>query len=139
MMNYWYLIGSLRNPEVPVAAKQLREAGLAIFDDWYAAGEYADDSWRDYEQARGRTYIQALDGLAAEHVFQFDLKHLRECRGGILVLPAGKSGCLELGYLLGQGKPGYILLDTPERWDVMFKFATAVVLSVPELIQAIQG
>ena len=25
--------------------------------DWYAAGEEADDKWRDYEIARGRTYL----------------------------------------------------------------------------------
>ena len=28
-----------------------------------------------------------------------------------------------MGYLIGQGKPGYILLDRPDRWDVMYKLA----------------
>jgi nucleoside 2-deoxyribosyltransferase len=50
------------------------------------------------------------------------------------MLPAGKSGHLELGYMIGQGKPGYILLDAEhKRWDVMYKFATAVVPTMEEL------
>ena len=60
-----YLIGSLRNPEVPLISDKLRKEGYEVFDDWYAAGEKADDNWRDYEQQRGRTYVEALSGLAA--------------------------------------------------------------------------
>jgi nucleoside 2-deoxyribosyltransferase len=133
-----YLIGSLRNPQVPVIANQLREAGHEVFDDWYAAGPEADDKWRDYERGRGHSYIEALGGLAADHVFQFDKTHLDRSDAGILVLPAGRSGHLELGYLIGTGKPGYILLDDPERWDVMYKFATGVFYSVDELVTALK-
>jgi nucleoside 2-deoxyribosyltransferase len=43
------------------------------------------------------------------------------------VMPAGKSGHIELGYAVGQGKPGYILLEKePERWDLMYAFATKI-------------
>ena len=136
--NIIYLIGSLRNPRVPEVAAMLRQAGHEVFDDWYAAGEKADDAWRDYELGRGRSYIQALDGLAAHHVYGFDLTHLNRSEGGVLVLPAGKSAHLELGYLIGQGKPGYILLDTPDRWDVMYCFATAVCTTIKDLLHAIQ-
>ncbi|MDO8516423.1 MAG: hypothetical protein Q7S28_04175 [bacterium] len=121
-----YLIGSLRNPEVPKLANMIRELGFDVFDDWYAAGPEADDKWRDYEKERGHSYIEALDGYAANHVYHFDLKHLDECDIAILLLPAGKSGHLELGYCIGRGKRGYILLDTPERWDVMYLFADGV-------------
>src|SRR5258705_9932067 len=121
-----YLIGSLRNPEVPKIAQQirLRLLDLEVFDDWYAAGPTADDSWRDYEKARGRSYIESLGCYPARHVFEFDEAHLHRAVAAVLVLPAGKSAHLELGWLLGRGKPGYILLDNPERWDVMYQFAT---------------
>lgn len=118
-----YLIGSLRNPEVPKIANRLRRLGFEVFDDWYAAGPEADDKWRDYEKARGRSYKEALKGFAARHVYHFDKHHLDACDIAILVLPAGKSGHLELGYVIGKGKPGFILLDNPERWDVMYQFA----------------
>jgi hypothetical protein len=51
-------------------------------------------------------------------------------------VPAGKSGHLELGYMLGQGKKGYIFFDKePERWDVMYQFATGIFFNKEELIQ----
>lgn len=129
-----YLIGSLRNPQIPQAANMLRNVGYEVFDDWYAAGPEADDKWRDYEKQRGHSYIEALDGFAANHVFDFDYFHLQRADIGVLWLPAGKSGHLELGYLLGQGKPGYIVMDNPDRWDVMYKFATAVCPDSHELL-----
>ena len=128
-----YLIGSLRNPEVPKLANKIRELGFEVFDDWYAAGPEADDKWRDYEKARGHTYREALKGLAADHVYQFDRKHLKACDIAILYLPAGKSGHLELGWAIGKGKRGYILLDNPERWDVMYQFADGVFHNFEEL------
>lgn len=131
---YIYLIGSLRNPAVPQFAKELREDGHEVFDDWYAAGPEADDYWQRYEQAKGHDYRQALNGYAANHVFEYDRSHLDRCGTGVLVLPAGKSGHLELGYMIGQGKPAYILLDKePERFDVMYRFATGVTNSKEEL------
>lgn len=130
-----YVIGSLRNPNIPVFAGSLREHGYDVFDDWYAAGPHADDHWKDYEQARGRSYIEALDGRAATQVFRYDKSNLDRCSAAVLVLPAGKSGHMELGYFLGTGKPGYILLppDMDDRWDVMYRFATKVVRSSDEL------
>lgn len=132
-----YLIGSLRNPQVPQVAKALREQGFSVFDDWYGAGEIADDSWRDYEQARGRNYKEALQGLAAQHVFEFDKKHLDEADVVVLLYPAGKSAHLELGYSLGKGKRGFILMPeepADNRWDVMLLFADGVAYSVEELV-----
>lgn len=109
-------------------ANRLRQEGWDVFDDWMAAGPEADDYWQKYEQQRGRSYSEALKGYAARHVYEFDRTHLDTSDIGILVLPAGKSGHLELGYLCGQGKSTFILLDKdPERWDVMYQFATAVI------------
>lgn len=133
-----YLIGSLRNPEVPSLAAVLRSAGHEVFDDWYAAGPEADDYWKKYEIERGRTYSEALSGLAAKHVFSFDKFHLDRADTGVLLLPAGKSGHLELGYLIGQGKRAYILLDQPDRWDVMYQFATGVFSTQEELLAALR-
>jgi hypothetical protein len=133
-----YLIGSLRNPEVNRIAAAIRELGYEVFDDWTAAGPTADDSWRDYEKQRGHTYPQALQGFAAKHVFAFDKFHLDRANIAVLLMPAGKSGHLELGYFLGTGKPGYVLFDQePERFDVMYQFATGVFLEEQGLLDAL--
>lgn len=135
-----YLIGSLRNPSVPILANEIRKEGFDVFDDWFAAGEIADDSWRDYEKGKGHTFQQALKGYAAKHVFEFDYFHIQRADIGVMVLPAGKSGHLELGWMLGQGKPGFILFEKedPERFDCMYQFATACCNNLDELKKELQ-
>jgi len=134
-----YLIGSLRNPRIPEIAQALRKAGHEVFDDWFAAGPFADDAWKEYEQSRGHDLITALDGYAAQHVYRFDKYHLDRSDGGVLVLPAGRSGHLEMGYLAGQGKSTYVLLDgDPDRWDVMYGFTCGVFATLDELVRHVQ-
>lgn len=134
-----YLIGSLRNPAIPHVAETMRAAGLVVFDDWHAAGPDADDAWQAYEQHRGRSYTEALDGAHARCVFDFDRFHLSQSDAAVLVAPAGKSAHLELGWMLGQGKPGYVLLaGEPERYDVMCRFATGVFTDLDVLVKELQ-
>lgn len=138
---YLYVMGSLRNDQVPVIADKVRErTSFRVFDDWCAAAPDADDKWKLYEEARGRDYIEALGGHAAEHIFALDLKHLNLATHGLLVLPAGRSAHMELGYLVGRGRRVVILLDGDyDRWDVMYNFADAVVTSVSAAIRELQG
>jgi len=135
-----YVIGSLRNPNVPDVAARLRRdiPGAEVFDDWYAAGPEADDYWQKYENNRGHNMQQALAGHAAQHVFGFDKAHLDTCDIAVLVMPAGKSAHLELGYVIGKGKVGYILLDKePERFDVMYNFADLVTTEFDDVVRGI--
>lgn len=134
-----YLIGSLRNPKIPAIAKEFRDAGFEVFDDWFACGPEADDKWQEYENRRGRNYSEALNGFAASHVFEFDKTHLDAADIAVLVCPAGRSGHLELGYHLGRLKPGFILLEqSSERWDVMYRFATGLGYTVKSIVAQIQ-
>ncbi|HEY6019293.1 MAG TPA: hypothetical protein VIY48_05130 [Candidatus Paceibacterota bacterium] len=131
-----YLIGSLRNPRVAVLGNKMRKAGINVFDDWFAAGPEADDKWQEYEQARGRLMHEALKGAHAQDVFEFDKRNLDASDTAVLVLPAGKSGHLELGYMVGRGKRAYILLDgEPDRFDVMYNFATGVFIDEDALVR----
>ena len=133
-------MGSLRNPRVPLFAARLRSDGYDVFDDWYAAGPDADDRWRDYERQRGHTFEQALAGKAARHVYQFDLSNMILSDAAILLTPAGKSGHLELGWFLGWGRPGFILLgEEPERFDIMYQFATGVYSDYNDLLKGLDA
>ena len=133
-----YLIGSLRCPRVPEVAAELRHAGFEVYDDWWCVGPKADDYWQSYSVARGQCYAAALKSWAAQHTFRNDKQHLDECSAAVLLAPAGKSAHLELGYVIGRGVPGYILLDTePERWDVMAAFADGVFYTTEELTKAL--
>jgi hypothetical protein len=142
-MSKLYIAGSLRNPRIPQVAQAIRSADLRldVFDDWFAVGPDADDHWRAYEMAKGAGYMEALLGHTAKHVFQFDKKHLDESDGLLLVLPAGKSAHLELGYMAGRGLWTGILLEDkdPERWDVMYQFADYLFSDVSEVIDQLRS
>lgn len=131
-----YVSGSLRNKNIPQIANDLaRLAKEDTFADWFAAGPEADDYWKLYEESQGRDYISALKAPAAQNVFNFDLKHMDKSRGMMLVLPAGKSAHLELGVMRGWNRPTAILLDRPDRWDVMYNFVDLVSTDLEEIAE----
>jgi hypothetical protein len=132
-----YIIGSLSNPVVETVADRLREEGFDVFDQWRAAqGDY----WADYAKRRGMTFREAIAMDFTETAFQFDMRYLRKASSCVLVMPAGRSAGIELGWMLGQGKKGYILYDgEPERPDLMAKMATGIYFSVEELINELKS
>lgn len=134
-----YIIGSMKNPEVQRLAVKLRSIGFEVFDDWISPGPETDDEWQKYEKYRGRTYKEALNGWHAKDVFEFDKRHLDAADIAILVSPAGKSAHIELGYMVGKEKKAYVLFDKePERYDLMYLFATDVFFDEEELIRELQ-
>ena|ERR1035437_27689 len=140
-----YLNGSLRDPTVPLVADILRHQGYEVFDDWHASGPRADEHWRDYEMARGRSYRQALESLFSQNIFQFDLHHMLRCNQGLVVAKPykmpGRSGLMELTYMRHAMKcPTWVLLQgNPEEWDQMLPLACSldhILGSIDELREA---
>jgi len=132
-----YIIGSLKNRQVPIIANQLRKAlpDAEVFDSWYYCSEDADDWLRDCCKAKGLGYKDTLKDWGARHVYEFDHFHLTRATDVILIMPSGKSAHLELGWSLGQGKRGYVLFDKePERIDIMYQFATEIFFDFDELV-----
>lgn len=139
MIKSIYIIGSLRNPEIPKFANELQALGFEAFADWTAPGPQADDFLRDYSKERGLDYKQTLRSYAAKHIYEFDKAHIDRCDLAVMLMPAGKSGHMELGYVIGQNKLGYILFDQiPERIDVMYQFATDIFFSKQELFEELK-
>lgn len=134
-----YLIGALKNWSIVSLANQLQKMGFDVFADWITPGPDADTYLLKYAKMRGWSYKKALESYAATHVFEFDKYHIDRSDLVIMVMPAGKSGHLELGYARGCGKPGYILFDKePARFDVMYKFATGVFFAEVDLIHELR-
>lgn len=134
-----YLIGSLRDPELPALGIRLREAGHEVFDEWFSAGEKADDAWQAHQTAKGVSFREALRQPAATHIWEFDDKWL-QWADTVVMVGAGKSRGIELGVCIGRGAEGFIYLPDgePPRWDVMYRYATDVVYTVEELLVALE-
>ena len=135
-----YLAGALKNERIPLIGNALRAVGFDVMDEWWTPGRDADVNWQHYETVRGRTFIEALRGRAATNTFLFDKSYIDLCDTFVVVMPAGKSAMLELGYAKGSGKPSYMLLDEshPERYDVMPAASDDVFNTVDELIRKLQ-
>ena len=129
-----YLIGSMRNENIPLLGRRLRALGHEVHDEWYAPGPNADDYWRDYETAKGNTFVDAIKGRHAEEVFNYDKKYIDKADCVVLLMPAGKSAHLEMGYAVGQHKETHIVLDDPDRWDIMYRFLDHVWANEDELV-----
>lgn len=101
-----YIIGSLKNREIPDIKIRLSKLDFDAFAFWFSAGcafceHSADESWRAFHEKLGHTYRQALKCPDAENIFNFDKRHLDDCDIAILFLPAGRAGHLESGYVRG--------------------------------------
>ncbi len=133
-----YLIGSLKHDRVPLVAEQLREAGHEVFDDWHASGPRADEHWQNHHAYRGFGFVQALNAPFPQHALAFDKQNMDASDVGVLVFPAGKSGHIELGRFIGQGKPAYILFERePEAWDLMYGLATGIFYTPEALLEVL--
>lgn len=130
-----YVGGSLTNPHVPRIAGILRDAGHVVFDDWYAPGPDTDKYWRDYEVARGRSYIEALNGQHCWNAFLFDQRNLDLAEAFVAVAPFGKSCFGELCYMKGRHKGAIVYMpEEPEKWDLMLRFADYITDTEQELV-----
>ena len=134
-----YIGGALANPEVVRITKLLQDAGHEAFSEWYTPGPDADVLWRDYELALGYDYREALRRPAAQNIFHFDKRYIDASDALVMVLPAGKSAHLELGYAVGRGKRGFIYMpEQPDKWDIMYSYAEAVVYNDAELLESVK-
>lgn len=134
-----YVAGSLKSPRPREIANLLRLEGHKVFDDWHAAGWNADTEWKEYEKARGHTFREALVGAFAEHGFAFDRTNMLASHVFVLVLPAGKSGHMELMFCQGIGIKGIVYMDRePEDWDLMYKFVNKIVIGEQELLEELR-
>jgi len=131
-----YLMGSLANPDIPFIGNKIRELGFEAIDDWWSPGPLADSYLKHYAKIRKLNYKQTLETYAAKHIFEFDKGLIDRADIGVLVMPGGKSAHLELGYLIGTGKPGYVLFDgIPSKIDIMYNFCTNLYFDFNELAE----
>lgn len=130
-----YVASSWRNERQPRIVEALRERGHDPYDFRHPADGEDGFHWREVmpswdDQGDGLVpageYLDALRHPRAIRGFALDHEALDRCLACILVLPAGRSAHLELGYFTGRPKPTAILLDDPVIPELMYGLADYV-------------
>lgn len=133
-----YLASSWRNPRQPEVVRALREAGFPTYDfrhpkpgdDGFHWSEIEPD-WQTWDAA---SYRLALSDPVADRGYALDYGAMEWADTGVLLLPCGRSAHLEAGYFVGAAKDLFIVLDTINEPELMYKMADAICLDVAELL-----
>lgn len=128
-----YLASSWRNAEQPDAVRRLRAEGHTVYDFRDSEGfswSEIDPAWQSWTVEEWKA---ALAHPLAKRGFGRDLEAMRKCDACILLLPAGRSACLELGWCAGAGKLTIVVL-APGDPDLMVRLADHVATSLDEAI-----
>jgi hypothetical protein len=114
-----YVASSWRNPIQPSIVEDARAQGHEVYDFRHPpGGDHLGFSWSDVDPGwtswTAEQYVMALEHPIAVAGFESDYTAMNWAEGGVLVLKSGRSAHLEAGYLVGQGKPVWVLLDPSE-------------------------
>jgi hypothetical protein len=138
-----YVASSWRNQFYPEVVTRLREAGHEVYDFRNPPHGGAGFHWTDVdENAPAWTFAEYAEGLRhplAERQFAADIDALEWADTCVLVLPCGRSAHTEAGWMSGRGKRTLVYIPEMQEPELMYKLFDAVVGSLDDLIEAIQG
>lgn len=114
-----YVASSWRNNFQPEVVHALKVQQFDVYD-FRNPPKQTDFSWsmvdEDWHSWSTHDYLAALDDPVSRAGFAAEYEALEWCDVCVLVLPAGRSAHLELGWCAGKGKPTCIFLT--EHWEV---------------------
>lgn len=139
---YIYAASSWRNKFYDAIVSELETQTQHTYYNFKRDGGF---SWADidplWETWTEEKYIAALDSTPAKMGYSYDYNALNKADAGVLILPCGKSAHLEAGYLIGQGKPVYILLDTVNKNEpeLMYKLSGKIFTNLNSLVEVLNS
>lgn len=134
---YLYIASSWRNEPYTAVLDRLRREGFPLYDFRNPEGGTAfawsdiDPQWRSWT---AREYVQALNHPRAVAGYASDFAAMQRADTIVLVLPAGRSAHLELGWAAGQGKRTAILTRDGEEPELMAKMIDLVTDDLDQLV-----
>lgn len=139
-----YVASSWRNERQPDIIAELRAAGHEVYDFRKPPFPRApfkwskiDERWQEWTLAEFKI---ALDHPLALGGFGSDRGGLDWCDVCLLVCPCGRSAHLELGFAIGQGKIGMILLADGDEPELMYRFAHPFIYTeLAEVLKCLDG
>jgi nucleoside 2-deoxyribosyltransferase len=117
----------------------LRSRGHNVYDfrnpEANPGGFHWSDIDKEWESWNPFQYRKALEHKIAQRGFDADMHAMVAADVCVLVLPAGRSASFELGWMMGQGKQGIVLLPELEKVEPELMYRQAkMVVSLGELM-----
>jgi hypothetical protein len=153
-----YVASSWRNELYPQVVKAISEAGHEVYDfrnpepgDHGFSWSEIDPDWKDWTP---EDYRAALRTPRAQDGFCKDAAALEDAEAVVLVTPCGPSAHLELGFGLGEGKLGIVLVHWEPQMcyegagfsltrrgepELMYKLADFLCLTIEEVVDVLAG
>ena len=138
-----YVASSWRNTFQPMAVHVLRTVeNFEVYDFRHPRPGERGFAWSDIDGEWLRwtpdRYIEALEDPVAVAGFNSDLDAMKWADTFVLVMPAGRSAHLELGWAAGAGKETVILLDEEGfEPELMYKLADHVVTTMSDVLDVL--
>jgi len=136
-----YVASSWRNPIQEPVVMRLRSEGFGVYDFRHPAPGNEGFHWSEIDPDwRGWSPEQLREGLnhpVAQDGFRRDFQALLGCDAGLLVLPAGSSSHLEIGFMAGAHKRTVALLANGEP-ELMYGLIDHLCLDMDEVVEALR-
>lgn len=137
-MSRVYVASSWRNPYQEDVVRTLRAFGHQVYDFKNPPGGFRGFAWSELDPdwllwtAEKYRHLLLTHPIAARGYLS-DLRGMEWCDACLLVLPAGRSAHLELGWCKGRGKRGIILTRDGEEPELMAMMADHICVSMDEV------
>lgn len=144
-----YVASSWRNEKQPEVVARLRAEGHEVYDfkapdpGGSTPGGFQwreiDPKWKDWTPEQ---YVEAVEDPLAVHGLWRDFAAMFSADACVMVQPCGVSAALELGWMIGAGKFGVVLLDgAPPRWEpeLMLRLAHHLCTTLDQVVERIRA
>jgi len=132
-----YLATSWKNEEQPKIVDLLKTANHQVYD--FRTSGFR---WDDVGLERPCTAFMYRDTLLSHprvaQGFLTDFAAMRWANVGLLLLPAGRSAHLELGWMAGAGKRTLILTKNGEEPELMALLADKICINMSEVMHELR-
>ena len=143
-----YVASSWRNTRYPTVLERLRAEDIPHYDfrnpgpgndgfRWSDVSRalYGEESANDWQKAKAERIVEMLRHPIAARGFWHDFSAITDASAGLLVMPAGRSAHIEIGYIAGRGRPTCVLLDDESEAELMWKLTDLVTTSLDEAVE----
>ena len=125
------------NPQHPEVVGSLRSAGFVVYD--FAVHGPTLAPWWGHDAVTAEQFTTGLADPMQLSSFRRNFEAMQAADVCVLLLPAGRSAHLELGWFVGRGVPTVVVLGDCPPHELAYSLVDCLVPSVDGLVDALHG